>query len=220
MGYKLDFSVIWKNLPLLLKGAWFTVEVSTGAILVAILVGIVMGVAKTSRHQFLRFPAAWYVETFRNTPLLIQIFFIYFGLPQIGLKLSPFMSGFAALVLYTGAYNTEVVRAGLEAIPKGQIEAARSLGFTEIQTIRYVIVPQAFRISLPALSNNFIALLKNSSLVSVIGMVELTFIGNELTAWTFRAFEVYGAITVLYLALVFSLSWILAIIERRIRLLI
>lgn len=219
MGYKLNFSVIWKNLPLLLKGAWLTVEVSTGAIIAAILVGIVMGVAKTSRHQFLRLPAAWYVEAFRNTPLLIQIFFIYFGLPQIGLKLSPFMSGFTALVLYTGAYNTEIVRAGLEAIPKGQIEAARSLGFTELQTIRHIIVPQAFRISLPALSNNFIALLKNSSLVSVIGMVELTFIGNDLTAWTFRAFEVYGAVTVIYLILVFNLSWILAMIERRFRLL-
>jgi len=158
-----------------------------------------------------------YVEVFRNTPLLIQIFIVYFGLPQIGLKLSPFLSGLSALTLYAAAYNAEIFRAGLEAVPRGQHEAARSTGLSGAQVAGYVIVPQAVRICLPALGNNLVSLVKNSSLVSTIGMVELMFVANDISFNNFRSFEIYGAAAVLYVVLVLGLSRGLAVLERRLR---
>lgn len=156
-----------------------------------------------------------YVELFRNTPLLIQIFIVYFGLPQMGLRLSPFLSGLSALTLYAAAYNAEIFRAGLEAVPRGQHEAARSTGLTGLQAARHVVVPQAIRICLPALGNNLVSLVKNSSLVSTIGMVELMFVANDISFNNFRSFEIYGAAAVLYVVLVLALTRVLARLERR-----
>jgi polar amino acid transport system permease protein len=215
MGYRLDLSVIIKNLPLFLKGAFLTVEISFFAILIGMSIGILAALARTSRFKILNLIGATYVEVFRNTPLLIQIFIIYFGLPGIGLKLSPYISGLTALVLYVGAYNTEVIRAGLEAVPRGQIEAAKSLGLRGVQTFLYIILPQTVRISLPALGNNWVALVKNSSLVSVIGMVELTWVALDLNALTFRSFELFGAATLFYLILIFILINIQNFVEKR-----
>jgi polar amino acid transport system permease protein len=215
MGYQLDFSVITKNLPLFLKGVFLTVEITFFAIVIGLASGILAADARTSRFRILQFIGAAYVEVFRNTPLLIQIFIIFFGLPGLGIKLSPYVSGLTALVLYVGAYNTEVIRAGLEAIPTGQVEAAKSLGLTGVQTFLYIILPQTFRISLPALGNNWVALVKNSSLVSVIGMVELTWVASDLNALTFRSFELFGAATVFYLILIFILTNIQNFVEKR-----
>jgi len=158
---------------------------------------------------------AAYVEVFRNTPLLIQIFIVYFGLPQLGVKLSPFLSGLAALVLYAAAYNTEIFRAGLEAVPHGQFEAARSAGLGELQILRYVIMPQAVRICFPALGNNLVSLVKNSSLVSTIGMVELMFVANDISFNNFRTFEIYGTAAVMYVVIVLALTRLLRAAEGR-----
>ncbi len=215
MGYQLDLSVITRNLPLFLKGVFLTVEISFFAIVIGLVIGILAAVARVSRFRILQALGATYVEVFRNTPLLIQIFIIFFGLPGLGIKLSPYVSGLTALVLYVGAYNTEVIRSGLEAIPKGQVEAAKSLGLTGVQTFLYIVLPQAFRISLPALGNNWVALVKNSSLVSVIGMVELTWVASDLNALTFRSFELFGAATVFYLILIFILTNIQNFVEKR-----
>ncbi|MDP3039098.1 MAG: amino acid ABC transporter permease, partial [Deltaproteobacteria bacterium] len=215
MAYQLDPSIIIKHLPLFLKGVFLTVEISFFAILIGLPIGILAAVGRTSRFKILNLVGAVYVEIFRNTPLLIQIFIIFFGLPGIGIKLSPYASGLIALVLYVGAYNTEVIRAGLEAVPRGQIEAAKSLGLTGVQTFLYVIIPQTLRISLPALGNNWVALVKNSSLVSVIGMVELTWVALDLNALTFRSFELFGAATIFYLILIFILINIQSYVERR-----
>lgn len=215
MGYELDPSIVIKHLPLFLKGIFLTCEISFFAILIGLLIGIGGAVARGSSWRILRLLGAAYVEVFRNTPLLIQIFIIYFGLPSLGLKLSPYVSGLTALVLYVGAYNTEVIRAGLEAVPKGQTEAAKSLGLTSFQTFLYVILPQTFRIALPALGNNWVALVKNSSLVSVIGMVELTFVTYDLNALTFRSFELFGAATLFYLVLIFILINIQSFVEKK-----
>lgn len=215
MAYQLDPSIIIKHLPLFLKGVFLTVEISFFAIIIGLPIGILAAVGRTSRFKILNLVGAVYVEVFRNTPLLIQIFIIFFGLPGIGIKLSPYVSGLTALVLYVGAYNTEVIRAGLEAVPKGQIEAAKSLGLTGVQTFLYVIIPQTLRISLPALGNNWVALVKNSSLVSVIGMVELTWVALDLNALTFRSFELFGAATIFYLMLIFILINIQSYVERR-----
>jgi ABC-type amino acid transport system permease subunit len=133
----------------------------------------------------------------------------------LGLKLSPFFSGLSALTLYTAAYNVEIFRSGLEAVPKGQHEAAHSTGLSPLQAAIYVIIPQALRISFPALGNNLVSLLKNSSLVSTIGMVELMFVANDISFNNFRSFEIYGATAVLYVLLVLALTWTLTAIERR-----
>jgi His/Glu/Gln/Arg/opine family amino acid ABC transporter permease subunit len=215
VGYQLDMSVVVQFFPLLLKGVWLTVEISFIAILGGLVFGIAGAVARTSPLKILRFCGTVYVEIFRNTPLLIQIFIIFFGLPGLGLKVSSYVSGLTALILYVGAYNVEVIRAGLEAVPRGQKEAAMSLGFNGFQTFLYIILPQTVRISLPALGNNWVALVKNSSLVSVIGMEELTFITYDLNALTFRSFELFGTATVLYLVLIFILINIQTFIEKR-----
>jgi His/Glu/Gln/Arg/opine family amino acid ABC transporter permease subunit len=208
-------SVVVQFFPLLLKGVWLTVEISFIAILGGLVFGIAGAMARTSPLKILRFCGAVYVEIFRNTPLLIQIFIIFFGLPGLGLKVSSYVSGLTALILYVGAYNVEVIRAGLEAVPRGQKEAAMSLGLNGLQTFLYIILPQTVRISLPALGNNWVALVKNSSLVSVIGMEELTFITYDLNALTFRSFELFGTATVLYLVLIFILINIQTFVEKR-----
>jgi len=202
-------------LPVLLRGALLTLQVSALAIVAATAVGVGVAAARISPLPPLRWLGAAYVEVFRNTPLLVQIFFVFFGLPRLGLRLPPFQSGLLALSLYTAAYNAEVFRAGLEAVPRGLREAAAALGLSPWQRFRHITLPVAVRISLPALGNNFVALVKNSSLVSAIGMVELTFVARDLEAWTFRSFEVYGMATLLYLALVLLLVGGLRKVEAR-----
>jgi len=207
---------IWQGLPYLLQGAGLTIVISAAAMLLALILGMVVALASQLPWRPARGLVRAYVEVFRNTPLLIQIFIVYFGLPQIGLKLSPFLSGLSALTLYTAAYNTEIFRAGLEAVPKGQHEAARSTGLTPLQEAVHVILPQAIRISFPALGNNLVSLVKNSSLVSTIGMVELMFVANDISFNNFRSFEIYGAAAILYVILVLSLTKMLNLTESRI----
>jgi len=184
------------------------------------LCGLVVGLALALASQLRWAPARWvvaiYVEIIRNTPLLIQIFFIYFGLPLVLVKLPAFASGLVALTLYSAAYNAEVFRAGLEAVPYGQREAARSAGLSGWQQMRYVVLPQAVRIAFPALGNNLVSLVKNSSLVSAIGMVELMFVANDISFNNFRSFEIYGAAMIYYVIIILALSRALALVERRV----
>lgn len=215
MAYTFEWGAIWRGLPYLLEGAGLTIVISFVAMFLAIALGVVLAGLSQVPGQVIPGLIRGYIEVFRNTPLLIQIFMVYFGLPQLGLKLSPFLSGLSALVLYTAAYNSEVFRAGLEAVPRGQHEAARSTGLSALQTVRYVIVPQAVRISFPALGNNLVSLVKNSSLVSTIGMVDLMFVANDISFNNFRTFEIYGTAAVLYVILVLTLTRVLNVTERR-----
>jgi His/Glu/Gln/Arg/opine family amino acid ABC transporter permease subunit len=215
--YSFDPGAIWRGLPYLLEGAGLTIVISAAAMLLAVALGLAVALLSQAGGRPGRALVRAYVEAFRNTPLLIQIFVVYFGLPQVGLRLSPFLSGLSALTLYAAAYNAEIFRAGLEAVPRGQHEAARSTGLSALQTARHVIVPQAIRICLPALGNNLVSLVKNSSLVSTIGMVELMFVANDISFNNFRSFEIYGAAAVLYVALVLTLTRALAVVERRLR---
>ncbi len=207
---------IWQGLPYLLQGAGLTIVISAAAMLLALILGMVVALVSQLPWRVVRGFVRAYVEVFRNTPLLIQIFIVYFGLPQLGVRLSPFLSGLSALTLYTAAYNTEIFRAGLEAVPKGQHEAARSTGLTPLQEAAHVIIPQAIRISFPALGNNLVSLVKNSSLVSTIGMVELMFVANDISFNNFRSFEIYGAAAILYVILVLTLTKMLNLTESRI----
>jgi His/Glu/Gln/Arg/opine family amino acid ABC transporter permease subunit len=215
-AYEFHLAEVWKALPYLTEGAALTIGISFLAMLGGLVIGLALALASHARWRIVRWLVTAYVEVFRNTPLLIQIFFIYFGLPLVFMRLPSFGSGLLALTLYGAAYNCEVFRAGLEAVPHGQHEAARSTGLTAWQEARYVIVPQALRISFPALGNNLVSLVKNSSLVSVIGMVELMFVANDISFNNFRSFEVYGAAVVYYMVIVLGLSRVLAVMERRV----
>ena len=214
-GAGFSWSAVAQGLPYLLQGAGLTVLISAVAMVLATALGL--GLAALSQTPGRLGPrlVGGYVEVFRNTPLLIQIFIVYFGLPQLGIKLSPFLSGLSALVFYAAAYNTEIFRAGLEAVPRGQMEAARSLGLSGPATLWWITAPQALRISFPALGNNLVSLVKNSSLVSTIGMVELMFVANDISFNNFRTFEIYGAAAVLYVVIVLALTRLLRTAERR-----
>jgi len=214
-AFSFDWNAIRSGLPYLLQGAGLTVFIAGVAMLLALGVGMAIAILSQVPARAVRGLVRAYVEVFRNTPLLIQIFIVYFGLPQLGLRLSPFLSGLSALVLYTAAYNAEIFRAGLEAVPKGQHEAARSTGLSALQTLRHVIIPQAVRISFPALGNNLVSLIKNTSLVSVIGMVDLMFVANDISFNNFRTFEIYATTAVLYVLLVLGLTRVLNATERR-----
>ena len=214
-AYTFEWSAVWQGLPYLLQGAGLTVLISGVAMVLAAALGLALAVTTQAGGRAVRRLVVAYVELFRNTPLLIQIFIVYFGLPQLGLRLSPFLSGLSALVLYAAAYNAEIFRAGLEAVPKGQHEAALSCGLSPGQALRAVIVPQAVRIAFPALGNNLVSLVKNSSLVSTICMVELMFVANDIAFNNFRTFEIYGAAAVLYVVLVLALTRFLRVAETR-----
>ena len=214
-GYTFEWAAVWRSLPYLVQGAGLTIVISAVAMVLAAALGLALAIITQTAGRVARGVVAAYVEVFRNTPLLIQIFIVFFGLPQLGLRLSPFLSGLSALVLYAAAYNAEIFRAGLEAVPRGQHEAALSCGLSPAQTVRFVIVPQALRIAFPALGNNLVSLVKNSSLVSTIGMVELMFVANDISFNNFRTFEIYGSTAVLYVILVLALTRLLHAAETR-----
>lgn len=159
------------------------------------------------------------MEFFRNTPLLIQLYFYFFGLTKIGLRLSAFEAGVAALGIYTGAYVAEVFRAGVLSLDRGQTEAARALGLSKLQTLRFVVLPQAIRTVLPPLGNLGIALIKNSALVGAIALADLLYVADLIQSRTFRTFEVFTAIILFYLSLTLPLALLISRLEKRLAIL-
>jgi polar amino acid transport system permease protein len=198
-------------------GTRVTVELTLVSGLLGVACGVLAAVAKLSRFAPLRWVASFYIWSIRGTPLLVQVLFVFLALPMIvpGLQLSDFNSAALALAFNVGAYNAEAIRAGIQAIPKGQTEAARSLGLSPLQTFRDVIFPQSFKIALPPLVNNIVALLKDSSLAYVIGVVELSNIGNRVQAATFQPVPVFMATASIYLMLTTMLTQISGAIEAR-----
>ncbi|MDR3670874.1 MAG: amino acid ABC transporter permease [Holophaga sp.] len=212
--YKLDFGVLVEYLPQMLAGLRVTFVISLLSIVGGTILGVAGALSRISRSRVLNALAVIYVEWIRNTPLLIQLLFIYFGL-GVFLPLSAFLSAVLALSIFSGAYITEIIRAGIQSIHKGQREAALSLGMSEGMAMRLVILPQAFKRILPPLAGQFISLIKDSSLVSVIAVTELTYAAKNIVTETFRAFEVWMAIAVFYFALSFILSRLVRVLEKR-----
>ncbi|MFQ0814240.1 ABC transporter permease [Brucella anthropi] len=198
----------------LLVGAWQTIELSCAAMVLGLIVSIICAVGKTSGPKPIRFLIDVYIEIIRNTPFLVQIFFIFFGLPSAGLRLSPNSAALLALVVNFGAYGTEIIRAGIESIHKGQVEAGTALGLSKLQVFRYVIMKPALRTVYPSLTSQFIYLMLTSSVVSVISANELAAAGNDLQSATFASFEVYIVITLMYLVMSIGFSAIFALIEK------
>jgi polar amino acid transport system permease protein len=188
-------------IPPLADGLVVTIELTLGAAAIAIGAAFVAGVGRLSRHHWLRYPAIAYIEIFRGTSALVQLFWFYFVLPLFGLNLSAMVAGMLALGLNAGAYGAEVVRGAIQAVPRGQREAAVALNMTRAQTLMRIIVPQALIAMLPPAGNLLIELLKNTSLVSLIAIAELTFRAQALRAATLQTGEIFALILILYFAM-------------------
>lgn len=212
----LNVQLMVDSLPLLLAGAGITVEITAISVALGLIIGCLVGIARLCSLKPLRYLANVYVDFIRGTPLLIQIFLVYFALPGIiGQRVDPFFAAIAACSINSGAYIAEIFRAGIQSIDKGQMEAGRSLGLNWVQTMRYIIMPQAFKRIIPPLGNEFIAMLKDSSLVSVIGFEELTRRGQLIIARTYASFEIWMIVAIIYLVMTFAVARLVGALERR-----
>lgn len=203
-------------LPALLEGAYLTITVSLLSFALATVIGLLVGIARISRLLPLRILATPYVQFIRGTPLLLQLFFIYYVLPYGGILLTPFVSGLLGLTLNYSAYMAEVFRGGVLAIPKGQWEAGLSIGMSRRLLLRRIILPQALRIVIPALGNFFVSIFKDSALVSVITMRDLMFSGQLLASATYKHFEIFAMVAVIYFLISYPTAKFVEWIEARI----
>jgi polar amino acid transport system permease protein len=204
------------NIQFMLAGLWITVVLSVCAIAVSVVLGMVLALAGLSQNRLLRAVNRIYVECFRAVPLLVLLLWVYYGLPVLlGLQFDAFVAGLIALALSDAAFEAEVFRAGIQSVPRGQREAAETLGLSRWKTFRFIVFPQAIRHILPALGNQFVYVMKMSSLVSVVGLQELTRRANELNVTEYRPLEVYTFLLFEYLALILVVSWAVRRLEKR-----
>jgi len=197
----LDYTIIIDRLPLLLKGAVITVQLTSFAIIFGTIVGLFIALGKIINNSLINFLASLYTWIFRGIPLLVQLCIIYYGLPSIGLEFTAYQSAVIGLSLCGGAYIAEIIRAGIQSVDKGQMEAAYSLGMSWMQAMFRIIIPQAYRRLIPPMGNEFITLLKDTSLVAVISMVELLRTAMNQASSSFKPFEMYITAGVIYLLL-------------------
>lgn len=201
---------------LLLSGLGLTLAVSVCALLVSVVVGTAMGAARVLRVPVLGAFGNGYVEVVRGIPLIVLLSVVYYGLPALGVTLEGFPAAVLALGLYSAAYTSEIVRGGLSSVPAGQTEAARSLGLSRLEALRFVVLPQAWRVALPALGNEFVSLILGSSLASAVTLQELFSQGRYITNATYRQFEVYAVLAAVYFILTFTLTRAVRALERRV----
>ncbi|NTU59819.1 MAG: amino acid ABC transporter permease [Deltaproteobacteria bacterium] len=204
----------WKILKFLPDGILVTFEVTLAAIACSLVLGLITGIGRISRNRFVNVLASTYVEVVRGIPLLVQLFYIYYALGRF-FKVPDLVAAVAAMAVCYGAYMGEVFRAGIESIDKGQTEAARSLGFNRGQTLLYVVLPQAWRTILPPVGNEFIALLKDTSLVSILAVADMLRRGREYASETFAYFETYTMIALVYLIITLLLSKLVGMMEEK-----
>ena len=214
----MNFDLMARSFPLLLAGAGITVEITAMSVTFGLLIGCMVGIARLCSVKPLRYFANVYVDFIRGTPLLVQIFLVYFALPNLtGSRVDPYFAAISACSINSGAYVAEIFRAGIQSIDKGQMEAGRSLGMGYVPVMRHIIIPQAIKNILPALGNELITLFKDTSLVTVIGLADLTKVAIQVQAKTYQAFMPFIGIAVVYLTIVLILTWLLGILERRLR---
>ena len=211
----LDYSVVFAKIPILLEGCWVTLQISFFALLLGMVFGIAGALCRISSNKVLNSGAFFYVWVIRGTPVMVQLLILYFGLPQLGIRLPSMVAGVLGLAINTGAYITEIIRAGIQAVDRGQMEAALSLGMSYRQAMRRIIGPQAVKFCIPPLVNQFIMTLKNSSIASLVTITELFRTGEQIIYTTFRSFEVYTAVAVFYLIMNSVFMVIADKLERR-----
>jgi len=218
MAFNFEPSVVVDTLPLLMRGLEMTVIITIGGLFFGFVLGTISGFMKLSHNFFSRKLAGIYIESIRGTPMIVQALFLYFGVPMaLGLRIPPVVAGIIVIAVNSGAYIAEIVRGAVQSINPGQMEAGRSIGLNRSQTMRYVIWPQAFKRMIPPLGNQFIISLKDTSLLTVIGVGELTRTGQEIVAVNFRAFEVYIAVAIVYLVMTLSIAKGLRMLEKRLQ---
>jgi glutamine transport system permease protein len=212
------FDIILDYADLLLRGTLYTIGISLLSILLGAILGLGVGFGKMSKRWIIRAPMSMYINFFRGTPLLVQIYLVHFGLvPQLIDKTNPILAAILALTLNSAAYCAEIYRAGIQSIDKGQMEAARSLGMTHFTAMRFIIVPQAIKRMIPAFGNEFIVLVKDSSLVALLAVPEIMYWSNAMKSQYTRIWEPYLAAAFIYFILTYSLSKMLAFVERRVQ---
>jgi polar amino acid transport system permease protein len=214
MNYTFQFTDVFAAWPLLVKGTLSTIELSIMSMLIGLGVAIVCAWGKTAGPRPVRWLINVYIELIRNTPFLVQLFFFFFALPALGLRWSAYTAALTAMVVNLGAYATEIIRAGIESIPKGQIEAGLALNLKRHEIFRFVILKPALRTVYPALTSQFILLMLSSSVVSAISADDLTSVAANLQSQTFRSFEIYIVVAVIYLVLALSFSALFRAIYR------
>jgi polar amino acid transport system permease protein len=216
MTYQFRFDVVWNNMPFLFEGLWLTLTISFLALAISMVLGLLVAVVRLSRNRGVSFIAATYVEVFRDTPVLVQLFWFYYVLPiLLGIQISAFGAALIGLTLHSAAFLGEVYRAGIQAVPSDHVEAAKVLGLKPVQTFVRIVMPQAFRTILPPLVNNFVDLIKLSSLASVFAVGEVTRKATELSAATFRPLEIFTFIALIYFFICWPLSLAMRHMERR-----
>jgi polar amino acid transport system permease protein len=201
VDYQFDFGPVFAHWPELLRGTLLTVWLTVAATIIGLPIAAVLAAARSYGPRWLVALIGLYIELIRNTPFLIQLYFVFFALPGLGLRLSANEAAITAMVVNLVAYAIEIIRAGLESIPRGQIEAGRALGLGPLRILRHIVLMQALRVVYPALASQFVLQLLGSSLVSAIAAEELTAVANNIMIVTFRNFEVFGVVTCAYLAL-------------------
>ncbi|MBQ8974322.1 MAG: amino acid ABC transporter permease [Oscillospiraceae bacterium] len=213
----MDLDVIGQYLPLFREAAWLTVRLGLLGILFSVVIGLVCAVIQHWRVPVLRQIAAVYIELSRNTPLLIQLFFIYYGLPKLGIRTDPAACGVAGLTFLGGSYMAEAFRSGLESVPLSQRETAMSLGMTRLQAMRWVILPQAVSVSVPAFMANVIFLMKETSVFSAVSLMDLMFTAKDLIGLHYNTVESLAMLVIAYLIILLPISLLGSVLERRLR---
>ncbi|HEY1228551.1 MAG TPA: amino acid ABC transporter permease [Ramlibacter sp.] len=214
LNYSFQFDAVFEAWPLLLRGTWITIQLSLTATALGLLVAIAGAWAKTSGPKPLRMLVNGYIELVRNTPFLVQLFFFFFALPALGLRWSAYAAALVAMVVNLGAYATEIIRAGIESIPRGQVEAGLALNLKRHQVFRHIILKPALKAIYPALTSQFILLMLSSAVVSAISADDLTSVAANLQSQTFRSFEIYIVVAGIYLALALAFSLLFRAVYR------
>jgi polar amino acid transport system permease protein len=215
MGYTLNFAVVWANMPKLLLGLLLGLELAAASLIIGTVIGVVGGFLSVGASRAGRWAATTYVAVVRNTPILVIVLMLYFALPDLGVRLDKVPSFITALSLYSGAYLTEVFRAGLIAVPKGLVEAGKAIGLTRLQIAVSVVSPVMLRNVLPALGSTFISLFKDTSIAAAIAVPELTFQARKINVESFRIIESWTVASALYIATCFLIAALLRGLERR-----
>ena len=211
-----DFSPLAPYAGLLPEALKITLEIGLAGFILALAIAVAVGTLRSRKlPKAVRFLLSFYVEIFRGTPLLVQLFFVYYGLPSAGIRMEPVAAAILTMGLNSGAYLSENIRASILAVDKGQYEAAYMLGYTPLQTSIHIVLPQAMRIAVPSLMNGFSSIIKETSIVSVLPVVELTKLGNQVYAKTYHPFEIYILLGVIYFVLAYFLTFLAKWLERR-----
>ena len=213
----IDWNFIIDSLPAYVDAAILTLKLGFIGIILSITIGLICSIILYFKVKILKNIVQAYIELSRNTPLLVQIFFLYFGFPKLGFKMSEITCAVIGLAFLGGSYMAEAFRSGLDAVPESQIECGISIGLSKIQLIRYVIIPQAFSVSMRSVSANFIFLLKETSVLGAISIIEVTNLTKDLIGMYYRTFESLAMLVIAYLIIILPVSFILSLFERKLR---